>query len=290
VYTSTTGSSGQLVVDSALFSKGAELKDSEMLTRASAEAPLGQVRNPSGLPAGETAIDLFWHEPVNDGQSAVVRYEVAYGEVTTNAFGSMFADDAAPGARVTGLVPGKTYQFKIRAFNGLGHAGPYSRVILVTTENGNDVAWTRGVGVEIRGNLMAKNAPLAGWNAGGSSVNVLAGNGYFEFTVPQADKYMMAGLSDADVDTGYASIDYAIFFDYRGVLAVFESGVMKTELAWEYRPGDVFRIERAGTVITYKRNGQMFYTSSASSSGALIADVSIHGPDAAMTHAQIVNK
>lgn len=152
-----------------------------------------------------------------------------------------------------------------------------------------DVVWTDLVGVSVNGNTITKTA-ASGWgNAGGASVNQLpAGiDGWTEMTVPvsQTTGSIIFGLSDTNPNADYASIDYAIYPSLvsQGVY-VFENGTTKTNVP--YAAGDVFRVERIGTSVYYKKNGTTFYTSTIPSTSALIVDAAINNSGHVISNAK----
>ena len=94
-------------------------------------------------------------------------------------------------------------------------------------------------------------------------------NGYFEFT--QRNMYGLIGLSTSPVGIGYEMIDYAIQLWGSNEVHVVESNVQRgTKTSWA--TGDVFRIAKEGSVITYLKNGVVFYTSTVAVSADLYAD------------------
>jgi hypothetical protein len=54
-----------------------------------------------------------------------------------------------------------------------------------------------------------------------------------------------------------------------------------------YVSGDVFRVERTGTTISYKKNGAVFYTSTVASSGSMLVDTTLYSEAATITGAKI---
>ncbi|MBX2916280.1 MAG: hypothetical protein KF856_13500 [Cyclobacteriaceae bacterium] len=142
-----------------------------------------------------------------------------------------------------------------------------------------DVAWTDLVGVSVNGNTITKNASNGWGNGGAASVNqLMAGvDGWAEMTVPvsQTTGSIIFGLSDTNPNADYASIDYGIYPSLvsQGVYVI-ENGTSKTNIP--YAAGDVFRVERVGSTVYYKKNGTTFYTSTIPSTSALIVDAAIN--------------
>jgi RHS repeat-associated protein len=94
----------------------------------------------------------------------------------------------------------------------------------------------------------------------------------------------MVGLASSDPDAGYASINYAWYmYNSTNPMRIFESNTLKyqgTGLA----TGDILRIERKGTTITYRCNGRKITPTVASSASTtdLRVDASLYTPDATL--------
>ncbi len=148
--------------------------------------------------------------------------------------------------------------------------------------NAQAVQWTNLVNTSATGSLISKSGgPESAWNAGAFSVQSIPANnnGYIEFSVGelnpgQIGTYKMIGLSSADADAGYTTINYAIYTQpSENVIEIFENGVHKGGFG-TYSITDRFRIERAGATIFYKKNGVVFYTSTTPSNTPLFGDCS----------------
>lgn len=92
---------------------------------------------------------------------------------------------------------------------------------------------------------------------------------------PQENGSVMIGFSNDNPDFGYKSIDYAIYLKDGSELLIYENGVNKGSFG-NFEMSDRFEIERVGTVITYLKNGVVFYTSSVPSSKSLMFDASVY--------------
>jgi len=134
--------------------------------------------------------------------------------------------------------------------------------------------WTDPYRVVVKGTGV--RADVSGsWNAGAVSAASIAGDGYVEFTVPDASFAAMAGLSSGNSDASYPDIDYAVY-GYYGSLYVYEAGASIGGYG-TYRPDTRMRVERVGDVVRYLRNGVPFYRSAQPSpAGDLLADLSLH--------------
>jgi len=140
-----------------------------------------------------------------------------------------------------------------------------------------DVDWTSPVNVSVSGNTITKTSGDSAWNAGAASTQMIeAGTpGYVEATALETDTYRMFGFSDSNPDSGYVSIDYAIYLQTFANLGVYENGAFRGHFG-TYAVGDVLRVERTGTSVTYLKNGSLFYTSLVPSSSTLMMDASIY--------------
>ena len=123
---------------------------------------------------------------------------------------------------------------------------------------------------------VTKTTGTDGWNAGLSTLQSIAGDGYIKFTTEDTNKSYMAGLNYTDNSVGVGDLDYAIYVVYNGVIRVYENGINKGDKA-THAPGDTFAVERRGKVVYYLKNGVPFYRSTILSTGApMIGDTSVY--------------
>lgn len=147
-----------------------------------------------------------------------------------------------------------------------------------TTHIETDVTWKDLVGVKQEGNKLIRTVAGQGWGTSGAASvqQIPAGqNGWMEFVASETNLYRMVGLSDANTDANYSSIDFAWFPRYDGTLEIYE-GINRINSFGPYLPGDVLKIERTGTSIKYYQNNILKYTSLQSSSSLLMVDVSLY--------------
>jgi len=126
------------------------------------------------------------------------------------------------------------------------------------------VVWANRAKVSASGGSLAKEGQGAEeWDAGASSAQTIeAGDGYVEFTPGgQVGTWRMCGLSRADADPGYQSIDYAIYTRGDGALHIFEKGVRKKILEVPYGAAETLRVSVEGGKVKYYRAGRLVYTS-----------------------------
>jgi len=137
------------------------------------------------------------------------------------------------------------------------------------------VAWTDLVGVGEPFGVLTKTAASAYGNGGAASLQVIPRDGAFEFTADTTARWRFAGLSNVNGSANYDTIDFAIWLRGDGNLEVLESGISQGRFG-AYRTDDVLRVERVGNTVVYKKNGTVFHTSAAPSSGDLMADVALY--------------
>ncbi len=103
----------------------------------------------------------------------------------------------------------------------------------------------------------------------------IPGNGYVNFSVPQNYYYVVVGLSYSDPNLTANSIQYGINIGSNGQARVYEAGVPKGN-SIPYLAGDNFRVERKNNIISYSKNGKVFYVSQVPSNGnAMIGDATL---------------
>lgn len=141
-------------------------------------------------------------------------------------------------------------------------------------------------GLTVNDDLITKTTS-DGWDDGLATSGSFQDDGYLEYIANQATYHMMIGLSNSNDNAHFNTIDYAIYNAGSGI-KVYENGILKGSFG-SYQTGDVFRIERIGSTIYYKRNGNIFYTSQTASSGSLLGDVSISSNGGKIRNLHIVD-
>jgi RHS repeat-associated protein len=129
--------------------------------------------------------------------------------------------------------------------------------------------------VSIQGNLITKTNTSSSWNTDVVTKGKILGDGYVEFTAVFNNKNLMVGLSNDNDVLSYTSIKYAVYLRTNGIASVYESGSHKGYFG-NYEPGDVFKVERIGDKVYYKKNDKPFYVSAVPSTGALHGDISMY--------------
>ncbi|WP_083629445.1 DUF6443 domain-containing protein [Tenacibaculum agarivorans] len=111
------------------------------------------------------------------------------------------------------------------------------------------------------------------WDGDISTQGSILGDGYVEFISETKGKYYMAGLSNNNNSATFSSIKYAIYINHS--VYIYESGSNKG-VKISYEAGDVFRVERIGNTVYYKKNGETFYISQTPTTEELFGDVSMY--------------
>lgn len=119
-------------------------------------------------------------------------------------------------------------------------------------------------GVRVQGNNL-KKVGLGSWAAGVSSYDSIGGagqstNGFVEFTTQENNSAKMAGLGKTDAGAGFDDIDHAIYMKADGNLEIYERGQSKGGFG-PYQAGMVFKVQVQNNVVSYYKNGTVFYTS-----------------------------
>jgi hypothetical protein len=149
------------------------------------------------------------------------------------------------------------------------------------------VSWTNAVNVTDAGGGTLVRPAGTSWSAGAVSAQELTGDGYAEFTVTDAGKYLMFGLGNGDSDQGYGDIEYAIYtYAGTGRLLIYEGGVYRASVG-SYAAGDQVRVAVEGGVVRYRKNGALLYSSTVPPGYPLRVDTSLYSAGAAVTGAKV---
>jgi RHS repeat-associated protein len=150
-----------------------------------------------------------------------------------------------------------------------------------TIHQERDVLWKDLVGAEVIGNKLTRTATTT---AGAASILQLpmAQNGWLEFTVSETNTNRYIGFNDTNPDVNSTNIDYAFYLNGTS-LKIVENNVTKLTATGALVPGEVLKIERAGTAIKYYRNGvQLSYTNNSAITAALLVDASLQSTNATL--------
>lgn len=149
----------------------------------------------------------------------------------------------------------------------------------------NKILWTDRVGVAITGDTLSK-INREGWNSAAFSSEYIANDGALEFTANGTSTSRMLGFAYVNTDERFEAIDYGVFLTSYGRLYIFENGIQRGNYS-TYSDGDVIRIERKNSVISYLKNGNEIYLSKAPSSGNLHVDVSLYSEGATINNTRL---
>ena len=147
------------------------------------------------------------------------------------------------------------------------------------------VEWENESGATATGSALEKTGGVhKAWDAGAESVqSIPAGvDGHYEYTLAagfdDAFAYRAAGLSVGNTDKNYTDIDFAIYTGGSTDLYVFENGTSRyVNTSAALVEGEVFRVQRAGTTITFWRGSTLLFESDAVSTQELLVDCSLYG-------------
>jgi RHS repeat-associated protein len=147
-----------------------------------------------------------------------------------------------------------------------------------------NVAWTSAVGVSVNGNSLQR---VSGGFFGGaaSSQSIASGDGYVEFTATETNKNRWCGLSNGNSNVFSADIDFAVYLVSGGEVQILEGGAYKG--SFNYAAGDRFSVGVTGGVVTYSKNGTVFYTSATAPTYPLLVDTTLYETGGTITNAVI---
>jgi hypothetical protein len=99
------------------------------------------------------------------------------------------------------------------------------------------------------------------WLETANSSNILHGNtdGWVEYVATTTGAHKIFGLLDSASGSGFSDIDFGIYLKAGGDINTINNGTQTTIST--YTVGDVIRVERVGSNITYRKNGTSIWTS-----------------------------
>ncbi|ELR68180.1 Fibronectin, type III domain protein [Fulvivirga imtechensis AK7] len=285
-YTSSTPSTTSLLVDVCFYHSGGEINAAQLsFGDPEGTAPIAP-SNLQGTIVSES-VQLSWTDASDDEDGFRIERQADSGvfellaDLASNS--TTYADNTVAAAT--------TYTYRVYAYNTFG-ASEFSNTTELTMPpvdqgSSDNITWTDLVGVEVLAdNTLRKTAPYGGNNGGALSMEVLQPytDGWAEFTAYATNNERYFGLTETDAGP-IRQMDYAIKLTSTNKIVVEESGTWKG--GFEYvADGDVLRVERSGTTITYKRNGTVFYTSSLPSTTSLMVDVCFYHANGEINNGQ----
>jgi hypothetical protein len=121
------------------------------------------------------------------------------------------------------------------------------------------VQWMSLINVTASGSTVQKTGGCGGCaDASAVSQGEIRGTGTLEFAAADSSSLRFVGLGSGGIGTGAADINFAIRLQ-SGVAEVREAGAYRTETS--FGAGDRFQITVNGGVVSYAKNGAVFYTS-----------------------------
>jgi RHS repeat-associated protein len=123
--------------------------------------------------------------------------------------------------------------------------------------------------------VLTKSVTGTAWNSGANSANLLAPNtdGWIEFVARNSGTYEI-GFATNPSSFNYTSFVNGIRLTSSTALFHSQEGGTATELG-NWLPGDIFRIARVGSTMTYSRNGQVVRTVNVNPALSLMTKVAI---------------
>lgn len=147
-----------------------------------------------------------------------------------------------------------------------------------TTHRTYDIRLKDRLAISNRGQWVVGIPVGPGWgNSGAASVQVLPGgtNGWLEATVPAASNSFIVGLSASNPNANSNTLNFGIMVS-NGQYYKCENCTSGASFGVAASAGDVLRIERNGTAISYYKNSVLLGSSGTASTSALLADLSFY--------------
>jgi hypothetical protein len=149
------------------------------------------------------------------------------------------------------------------------------------------VDWINRVNVTVSGDTLSKTSGCNGCDdAGAVSRRAIWRDGYVEFSPGEVNTFWLAGLGHGNGGTAFEDIEFAVRFNGAGTADVMENGVYRGGDT-AYRAGDMFRVAVANDRVSYFKNGQLLYESSAAPEYPLVLDASLGSLGTTVRHARI---
>jgi hypothetical protein len=198
---------------------------------------------------------------------------------------------------ISGLAPGTTYHYCVRARDAVGNRGLSVDATFTTASStapalgqAASVTWSGLVNTAATGGTLTKTGGGEGMDDGRAvSVQQIASSGgALEFVAGETGSIRFAALSRVG-GQGWESMDFAIrlgpWSATAGIAEVREKRTWKADVP--YVTGDRFRIAVESGVVRYSKNGVVFHTSSVAPTLPLRVDASILGVGAKVVGATV---
>ncbi|MFQ5509430.1 MAG: fibronectin type III domain-containing protein [Leptospirillia bacterium] len=257
--------------------------DNSFFTEVDSLAPVISNVMVSGIGAASATVTWDTDEP----STSQVHYGIA--ATTENSSTLDINPVTSHSVTLTGLTPATMYLFRVESSDASNNTATNLESTFSTIATGDEVSsisWTDLVGVAVSGSTLTKTAGNGWGNGGAASVQTIAGNGAVAFTASDTTTWRLLGLSASNASASWDTIGYAIWARGDGTLQVLENGVSMGNFG-AYQTGDVLKVQRTGSTITYLRNGAVFHTSLVPSTGGLVADAALYDQGASIVNALI---
>ncbi len=210
------------------------------------------------------------------------------GTTGTYAPGDVLRVEAEPGVvryRKNGVVfytSTSAPRFPLLVDSALYTTGATLNQVVVGTS-----VFSRSVNVSIAGATLTKTG-TSGWTGGAVSARRLeVGDGYAEFKAVETDTDRACGLGNGDGGQSVADIEFAVRLNADGTFEVSEGGISRGSFG-SYAEDDVFRVEVRDGIVSYARNGELFYTSTVAPTYPLAVDTTLDQVEATLADISFV--
>ncbi|WP_375560967.1 BspA family leucine-rich repeat surface protein [Bernardetia sp. OM2101] len=157
-----------------------------------------------------------------------------------------------------------------------------------TYEVGYDLTWTDLTNFTVNAEKELVKGATTGWDSDASSVERVIGDGGIVFTASETTNSYIVGLSYLNNNVGFSDIGYAIYLNRFGEVEVYQQGNYIGSHG-SYVSGDIFRITRSGTTITYSKNGVTFRTQTNAKSTDLFVSATLHNASSSIPQVQFTS-
>ncbi|WP_375561982.1 T9SS type A sorting domain-containing protein [Bernardetia sp. OM2101] len=157
-----------------------------------------------------------------------------------------------------------------------------------TYEVGYDLNWTDLTNFTVNAEKELVKGATTGWDSDASSVERVIGDGGIVFTASETTNSYIVGLSYLNNNVGYSDIGYAIYLNRLGEVQVYQQGNYIGSHG-NYVSGDIFRITRSGTTITYSKNGVTFHTQTNAKSTDLFVSATMFDASSSIPQVQFTS-
>ncbi|WP_375562299.1 T9SS type A sorting domain-containing protein [Bernardetia sp. OM2101] len=153
---------------------------------------------------------------------------------------------------------------------------------------GYDLNWTDLTNFTVNAEKELVKGATTGWDSDANSVERVIGDGGIVFTASETTNSYIVGLSYLNNTVGFSDIGYAIYLNRLGEVEVYQQGNYIGSHG-NYVSGDIFRITRSGTTITYSKNGVPFRTQTNAKSTDLFVSATMFDASSSIPQVQFTS-